>query len=58
MSIEKISKVLGCFQGTVKSRLYYARIQLYDVFNENEQCEQSGNIFFSKRKEYGFDGNA
>ena len=58
MSIEKISGVLGCFQGTVKSRLYNARLQLHEVFNENELKETATNTFFSKRKEYGFDGNA
>lgn len=58
MTIEKISKVLGCFPGTVKSRLYNARIQLHDVFNEDDLNMPTGNMFFSKRKEYGFDGNA
>lgn len=58
MTIEKISKVLGCFPGTVKSRLHNARIQLHDVFDENELNRSAANIFFSKRKEYGFDGNA
>jgi len=58
MSIEKISKVLGCFPGTVKSRLYNARIQLHDIFNENELNIPLANVFFSKRKEYGLDGNA
>jgi len=58
MTIEKISKVLGCFPGTVKSRLYNARIQLHDVFNEDELNMPTANIFFSKRKEYVFDGNA
>ncbi|MCO1602777.1 RNA polymerase sigma factor [Desulfosporosinus nitroreducens] len=57
MTIEKISKVLGCFPGTVKSRLYNARIQLHDVLNENELNEPAVNIFFSKRKEYGLNGN-
>ncbi|KUO70742.1 MAG: RNA polymerase subunit sigma-24 [Desulfosporosinus sp. BRH_c37] len=57
MSIEKISNVLGCFQGTVKSRLHNARRQLHDVFNENE-LKPAANIFFANRKEYGFDGNA
>jgi len=58
MTIDKISKVLGCFPGTVKSRLYNARIQLHDVFDEDELNMPAGNMFFSKRKEYGFDGNA
>jgi RNA polymerase sigma-70 factor (ECF subfamily) len=58
MTIEKISKVLGCFPGTVKSRLYNARIQLHYVFNEDDLNMPAGNMFFSKRKEYGFDGNA
>lgn len=58
MSIEKISNVLGCFQGTVKSRLYNARIQLREVFNEDEFNQTTTNIFFNKREEYGFDGNS
>lgn len=58
MSIEQISNVLGCFQGTVKSRLYNARIKLHEVFKENELNQTTTNIFFNKRKEYGFDGNS
>lgn len=58
MSIEQISNVLGCFQGTVKSRLYNARIQLHEVFKEDELNQTTTNIFFNKRKEYGFDGNS
>ncbi|SPF46520.1 RNA polymerase sigma factor, sigma-70 family protein (fragment) [Candidatus Desulfosporosinus infrequens] len=58
MTIEKISKVLDCFPGTVKSRLYNARRQLHDVFKENELSESAVNVFFSTRKEYGLDGNA
>jgi len=58
MTIEKISKVLGCFPGTVKSRLYNARIQLHDVFKVNELNVSTENIFLNKRKEYGLDGNA
>ncbi|SHI44654.1 RNA polymerase sigma factor [Desulfosporosinus lacus] len=58
MTIEKISKVLGCFPGTVKSRLYNARIQLHDAFKEKELNASTVNIFFNKRKEYGLDGNA
>jgi len=58
MSIEKISNILGCFQGTVKSRLYNARIQLHEVLNENDLTEKATNIFFSKRKEYEFNGNS
>ncbi|HEX2925867.1 MAG TPA: RNA polymerase sigma factor [Ruminiclostridium sp.] len=33
MKIEEISKVLGCFTGTVKSRLYKARKMLYSELN-------------------------
>lgn len=40
MSIKEISEVLGCFQGTVKSRLHNAKKQLYcelyGTFYENE----------------------
>lgn len=58
LTIEKISKVLGCFPGTVKSRLYNARIQLHDALKKNELDASTVNIFFNKRKEYGLDGNA
>jgi RNA polymerase sigma factor (sigma-70 family) len=36
LSIPEISKVIGCFQGTVKSRLYNARKQLKELLNEKE----------------------
>lgn len=58
MTIEKIAKVLGCFPGTVKSRLYNARIQLHDAFKEKDLKASAENIFLNKRKEYGLDGNA
>ncbi|MDQ7094665.1 RNA polymerase sigma factor [Desulfosporosinus sp. PR] len=57
MTIEEISKVLGCFPGTVKSRLHKARLLLHGIFKEKEFNEPSVSIFFSKRKEYGLDGN-
>ena len=50
LSIEEISKVLGCFQGTVKSRLYNARKQLYKALNENKQYDQTTNLFVSIKK--------
>lgn len=41
MSIKEISEVLGCFQGTVKSRLHNAKKQLYyelyGTFHEDEE---------------------
>lgn len=58
MTIEEISKVLGCFQGTVKSRLYNARVKLHDIFNEDKLNLPVAEMFFIKRKEYGLDGNA
>lgn len=58
MTIEKIAKVLGCFPGTVKSRLHNARLQLLKIFDENEIYKPAAYIFFANRKEYGFDGNA
>ncbi|MDD7793485.1 RNA polymerase sigma factor [Clostridium sp. 'White wine YQ'] len=36
MSIKEISKILGCFQGTVKSRLYNAKKALKKVLVESE----------------------
>ena len=56
MTIKEISEVLGCFQGTVKSRLHNARKQLYETLNENEQQEQTSNKIICKRKEYRIDG--
>jgi RNA polymerase sigma factor, sigma-70 family len=37
MSIKEISKILGCFQGTVKSRLFNAKKALKKVLVENER---------------------
>jgi RNA polymerase sigma-70 factor (ECF subfamily) len=54
LSIKDISKVLGCFEGTVKSRLHNAKKQLRQILHENEivsvlntnyalkECESSG----------------
>lgn len=54
LSIKDISKVLGCFEGTVKSRLYNAKKQLRQILHENEivgvlntnyalkECESNG----------------
>ena len=56
MTIKEISEVLGCFQGTVKSRLHNARKQLYETLNENEQQEQTSNKIICKRKGYRVDG--
>lgn len=58
MSIKEISEVLGCFQGTVKSRLHNARKQLFyelhGVFNENDLIEPIQTLF--KKKELKIDG--
>lgn len=35
MTIKEISKVLGCFEGTVKSRLYNAKKQLKQIIGED-----------------------
>lgn len=57
MSVAEIAKVLGCFPGTVKSRLYKARIKLQDILKEEKHQEPAVNLFFNGRKEYGLHGN-
>jgi RNA polymerase sigma-70 factor (ECF subfamily) len=36
LSVKDISEVLGCFEGTVKSRLHNAKKQLKKIFHEDE----------------------
>lgn len=55
LTIEEISNVLGCFRGTVKSRLYNARRMLFKELNRDVG---DGLSLVYERKEYGFDGNA
>ena len=38
LSIKEIAKVMGCFEGTVKSRLYGARKRLKESLLNNEGC--------------------
>lgn len=38
LSVREISKVMGCFEGTVKSRLYSARKKLKKSLLNNEKC--------------------
>lgn len=49
LSVKEIAKVLGCFQGTVKSRLHNARKVLQKELGED--CEQGGAVFPHRRKE-------
>jgi len=35
MTIKEISKILGCFEGTVKSRLHNAKKKLYDILSNS-----------------------
>lgn len=39
LSIKEIAKVMGSFEGTVKSRLYSARKKLKQSLLENEECK-------------------
>jgi RNA polymerase sigma factor (sigma-70 family) len=54
MSIKEISKVLGCFEGTVKSRLHNGKKQLSQIIDE----DINGNTFKTEyaRKECLSDG--
>lgn len=55
LTIEEISNVLGCFKGTVKSRLHNARKQLFKALDGDAQQAERSLVY--ERKEYGFDGN-
>lgn len=39
LTIKEIAKVMGCFEGTVKSRLYSARQKLKESLLDNEKCK-------------------
>jgi RNA polymerase sigma factor (sigma-70 family) len=58
MTIQQISKVIGCFNGTVKSRLHNAKKKLYcelnEMFNDNMQIDRPITVY--KRKESSIDG--
>lgn len=54
LTIEEISDILGCFRGTVKSRLYNARKQLFKVLDGD--AKKDGLLWVYERKEYGFNG--
>lgn len=45
-SVKEISKISGCFEGTVKSRLYTARKKLKDSLKDikKRECEANGNL--------------
>lgn len=40
MSVREIAQVMGCLEGTVKSRLFHARRQLRQVIGEEEAFEE------------------
>ncbi len=58
LSIKDIAGVLGCFQGTVKSRLYHAKKKLFDelygVWDENKTQKAGLNMRIEKGD--GIDG--
>ncbi|SFC38480.1 RNA polymerase sigma factor [Clostridium uliginosum] len=39
LTVKEIAKIMGCFEGTVKSRLYSARKKLKLSLLNNEECE-------------------
>lgn len=57
LSIREIAKVMKCFEGTVKSRLYYARKGLMRIIENNHLVEVYFNDFI-EGKEYGFNEKA
>jgi RNA polymerase sigma factor (sigma-70 family) len=48
MTIKEIARVLGCFEGTVKSRLYNAKKKLYEILNNNECPKQAAELNICK----------
>lgn len=59
LTIEEIARVLGCFPGTVKSRLFKARKKLHNILDEDSNYEPAAvNLLLTARKEYGLNGNA
>jgi RNA polymerase sigma-70 factor (ECF subfamily) len=58
LSIKEIASVLGCFQGTVKSRLHHAKQKLFDelygVWDENKTHKAGLNMRVEKGD--GIDG--
>lgn len=49
MTIKQIAKVLGCFEGTVKSRLHNARKFLQKVL-EDGSLENAQSFFIKERR--------
>lgn len=47
LSVKEIAKIMGCFEGTVKSRLHSARKKLKESLLSNEECK------IAKAKECG-----
>ncbi|WP_252247465.1 RNA polymerase sigma factor [Clostridium sp. ZBS4] len=41
LTIKEIAKIMGCFEGTVKSRLYTARKKLKETLSKDKKCEIS-----------------
>lgn len=48
MTVNEISKVLGCFQGTVKSRLHNGRKQLKKALGEYDHNEVNKTMYMTK----------
>lgn len=53
LSVKEIAGVLKCFEGTVKSRLYYGRKQLEKIICNNDAM-RSYLSDFTNRKEFGY----
>lgn len=45
LTIKEIAKVMGCLEGTVKSRLYTARKQLKRYFEQEKEIDQSKEVY-------------
>lgn len=44
MTIEEIAKVMKCFQGTVKSRLYYAKRTIKEILSKEMEFAESDRV--------------
>lgn len=51
LTIKEIAKIMGCFEGTVKSRLNSARKNLKVSLLNNEDCEQSNMLNYEEDKQ-------
>ena len=47
LSVQEIAKITGCLEGTVKSRLHFARKRLKKLLSDDSE-EQEGRIVYER----------